>query len=108
MTTEPAMADMPLQPLQKVEPEGLGALIARAEEERWTELILLGPYYSLGNDRENWPEEYHAAPLVFQATEPIGDDGAQAIAALTGLHTLNLGNNEIGVDGAQAIAALTG
>ena len=39
------MADMLLQPLQKVKPEDLGALIARAETERWTELILLGPGY---------------------------------------------------------------
>ena len=102
------MADMPLQPLQTVKPEDLGALIAQAEKERWTELILLGPSYGLGDDRERWPERYRDAPRVFQAAEPIGGDGAKAIAALAGLTSLDLRNNRIGGDGAKAIAALAG
>ena len=102
------MADISQQPLQTVKPEDLDALIARAEEERWAELILLGPHYFLGDDRKGWPEQYRDAPRVFQATEPIGDDGARAIAGLTGLTSLDLGGNQIGDDGAGAIAGLTG
>jgi len=38
----------------------------------------------------------------------IGDEGARALAALTGLTSLNLAYNRIGDEGARALAALTG
>ncbi|MGI9492344.1 MAG: hypothetical protein ACR2QF_08105, partial [Geminicoccaceae bacterium] len=97
------MDDISPQPLQTVVPLDLAALIARAKNEAWTELILLGPVYDLSGDRETWPEPYRRAPRVFQATEHIGDDGARAIAGIKGLTTLDLSGNQIGADGARAI-----
>ncbi len=79
------MDDISLQPLQKVSLSELGALIAQAKEERWTELILLGPGYRLEGEREEWPEPCRQAPRVFQATERIGAAGAKALAKLTSL-----------------------
>ena len=60
----------------------------------------------MGDDRERWPERYRDAPRVFQATEAIGDDGAQALAALTGLTTLDLRPRSRSSCSAAIVAAL--
>jgi Leucine-rich repeat (LRR) protein len=45
--------------------------------------------------------------LKLFANHRIGPEGARALVALTGLTSLDLGGNRIGDDGARALAALT-
>ena len=109
----------------------LGTLFERIADERWAELILLGPnvgrrYISafqrsnLKNAKrifhyrgcqENIPFRNIASltnltSLSLGGNE-IGGDGAKAIASLTNLTSLSLDGNNIGDEGAKAIASLT-
>ena len=72
----------------------------RAQREGWTRLAVCrdrGTAWALRDD--GWAE-------LVVVDEPIGDAGAQAVAArLTSLTSLHLSNSNIGAAGAQDIAA---
>src|SRR5262245_45555486 len=104
----------------------LEAVLEQARVEGWRELALRGyrPHlyllrYKLG------PEPFYVAQRIgarhsralaaltgltsldLRANE-IGDEGARTLAALTGLTSLDLQDNQIGDEGARAVSALTG
>ena len=105
--------------------------LSMASMERVSTVAFLGRSLQLPVHTEDWPAELrtsHVFRIATLSTSNISklrslpeldsllisdlaveDEGAQAIASLTGLTSLNLSNNNIGRAGAQAIAAsLTG
>src|SRR4051794_36788746 len=108
-----------------VSPSELDAVLAQARVEGWRELTLLGPRaWASRPDRVSEAHTFHLRETIGARISKlaaltgltsldlrdnqIGDDGARALAALTGLTSLDLSNNQIGADGARALAALTG
>ena len=97
--------DVPLadvSELKRISPADLDDLLAKAQAEQWTELVLLGPDY----EPDGWPEELERASRVFQLTEHV-EGLAQKLSSLNNLASLNLASNDIGDEGAVAVAALT-
>jgi hypothetical protein len=122
------MDKIQLEPLEHVPPEALDDLLDRARNERWTELVLIGPHRYLVRNGAQRPEQYRNSPRIFRLTNSVNDlpaklaelthlaslslefhrldpVSAQAIIlSMTGLASLNLDGNRIGLEGARAIA----
>ncbi|NOT02643.1 MAG: hypothetical protein HOP29_18715 [Phycisphaerales bacterium] len=120
---------MPPDPDKPLSERDIDALLDRAAAERWIELALVpteatwarNEWHGLGRPADRFfflKRPLHAVPpKLLQLTglttldlgnNNIGDEGAKALATLTGLTTLHLGDNNIGAEGAKALATLTG
>jgi internalin A len=116
---------------QVISPDEVDAVIARARDEQWTQLALIG---LAGNRQwwirhqldEGWDWEciFFLESMIEHVTirslselsklrslniggNGFGENGAKELAALTNLTSLHLSSNGIGVEGAKALAALT-
>ncbi len=88
--------------LVSISPCELDALLARMQEEKRSELILLGPRAYLDRQIQNWPLEYRNR-LVFRLNSHV-DGLERQLLRLADLRILNLRGNHVGTAGAQAIA----
>jgi internalin A len=77
----------------------LGAVLELARVQGWQKLALIGPAGT--PSWANVPAEH-----TFSFQQPLGDDGACAVAKLTTLTCLDMSNNKIGPVGASALARL--
>jgi internalin A len=77
-------------------------IVRQAAREGWKDLALT-PYSNIRDDLvgAGWQ-----ADRVLLVSEPITDDGARALASLTGLNRLDLSHSHIGNDGASSLADL--
>jgi internalin A len=94
-------------PVQRLDPQDLDAVLQQAKAERWTDLALLGPVPWAKPEARQLIRDGWRAERVFLLKAPL-DQVPPALAALTGLTSLDLRNNEIGEAGAASIAKLTG
>src|SRR6516162_3087466 len=88
--------------LIRISPGDLDGLLARIQEEKCPELILIGPRIDVDRWMQHWPPEYRDR-LVFQLNSRI-DGLERRLLGLAQLQLLNLVGNEVGDTGAQAIA----
>ena len=124
------MTDSTPEDVRSISLDELDEWLARAHDEQWQELALIGPGihgdYARQLIDDGWPAG-HVVQLDEElavgvtklasltglsslnlASNNIGDEGARALASLTGLTSLNLWNNNIGDEGGRALASLTG
>ena len=85
-----------------ISPDNLDQLFERAQDERWSDLVLLGPDYPLRQAPQNSPVRLKGASQVFQL-DGTAEDLAERISRLTELRSLNLGGNNLGSGGAKVI-----
>ena len=100
------MANLPADVIGPVSLDELDAILIRAREEKWTELAVIPTTLSDVYIQEI-VDDYWPPARIIRLSDPIGVEGARALATLTNLTSLNLNNNSIGVEGARALATLT-
>jgi small GTP-binding protein len=116
----------PAPKTQRISSERAGEILARARDENWTHLALLGPPWHLTlPEKEGWkPDRIYLLdkPLtnlpasigrlkdlrfLALAFHCLSAEGARALPGLTSLTSLNLRNTNLGDGGARALAGLT-